>query len=1750
MKKTLLSFVAFLLATTMLLGAFASCDDSGSVPDESSSQTETEKIDTESSVSDESETTSGSNTLVESDTESDVEESETVDIEVPTPSIEGIENALIIQNAHDLKNGVNAYFTDGKRSDFALENQNMNLEYALAAYKDQLITSLTNKEGKTYIENTGDVFVRMKNGNTFYASDSSKAATANLYRLGYYMYESRFEEQLFSGGIIENSTLNMDIVGLGRQQVKVSQNEDGSQHVIVIKSTDPFLKLKNVSYTAEDYNYIKITMRASTTKMTSCAFYVWTEGKDHQTAYFSVYPDGEYHTYYVDLSRLSNYSGKVTQLRLDFESNVKENDTYDISEIALVNGSDGGAPTELGLNRSFFIYSDKLHQVIQIATNKVPTTDIDMIGVETKIAADTVDKLIVKDSSGTHTSLDDVDWSRAEYVGFDIKNAGIFGYILPVDGRGDRLEVTLDDGVYTVIQSRAPENGTINPSAYYDSEKGRYIALEGCEGVNSNANDFFMGHRIYTDTNHSFEEFIHEAENERNPLSAEHFVISTKESSYIATYTCPACGYVSDENMLVCKSCSETVTFTVNANMYYIGYEPLRGIYQFYIPEESFSGPFFSYPNKHINLTFQITGDDVDRSIYLMSLGTKNGQLECAALLDENKMLLPVPLEVGKNFSEGSGERNLWNVEDHVYSETVFPMVIKAGSKDKYTLLNLYQNWGQYPLKQVSWIQFYAPYYHLSTGVTETNCIVPYYSCKNARGLGTLPDHRAMSAPLWAGQPQHTSGGSHRWLIYTDKNGVYSASENTRDTIDSYGPVYADVYMDFLSDDGNIKVSYTHTEFPQTDENRAFYEMKYEILGDVSFADFARDFGFYDVSDNDAKGDYINVGYLNEKNESVIVDAAKGEESNKYVLGDKCPYFSFFNMPDWDRESTSAEGYVNLSFLVYDYEIVIDGQKTDTHLAIVNENNRVRLTLDLGEVTLKAGDSFTINAIVMPWGSQETVYDSDEIAGDQNVRDVRTNTLLNPLTPYALENCETMESVFVPKLRSTNGKDATFTLKGGQNNVAVRVYGFRKLTVPKIQELVDGEWVDYNVSSAYAPDRFGNGFYYDGYSVHYDGDGTFSYAFIVPMDYTDADGRTFRVRADEDFDRWPRELPKIETEEFELPLDLYLDANALYTGMKNHLGKNVEKVVLSADASYTGVFSNGSLEAYFDAFAGDGGKTTTGQYFVVKYRIPETNPNPYPYLEIFTSTTDMTKAGRSFQLGTGFINDGKWHTLVVDLAAWNRDTFKPDENGDYRAQYLRLDVFNEKYPQGNSIDFAYVGMHHDLNEIFALNEDLNEILVVTEKNKLTTYDAKGNVISNPSEEKPQDPTEGFNIYYPSSELAQKAINSGGGHSGKTVTSADGKYVTIFHDTDTERARIESYFNVFKGNEQVTGQYLVLRYRASKRCGELEFYCSTESSGAASGQNFGLNAANRMFQTDGEWHNAVIDLSKVLPDTFKPNANGEYVAKYLRMDLFNFDQPSTNEYYVDIAYIGMTSSYEDAIGHAENSFFYDGSAAINATTGKALESESGESGSATTSTPDYLTYYDATALISAANAPGNGHLGAEELIENGACARFHLCTDQSKTEAVRRESYFSLLKDNADLTGQYLVIKYRAPEQVGSLQVYASTENKGASDNGGSTSITKEKNLFLGDNEWHVVVLDLSHCIRTYTPSSGKYYAKHLRIDLFNFDKVPEAGTETYVDLAYIGTTDDYTKILGKDASVANLIVYDGAATTVVPNVKK
>ncbi len=1092
MKKTRL--FSLLLAGLLLTSALTSC--------------KTPKNDEPADTNAPTATETTQNTT-ETDKETETEEETMVQLEG--------DHALLISNAAKLANGVQAYYTDADRKGYRVENLGMTLDYSLAPHKQQDVSTLQNKNGGLYLQNTMRVFIKTESGKTYYATTTGQDARVNIYRLGYYYYDVHF---------LESDFVNPD------------------------KSSD----------------------------------------------------------------KLS-----------------------------------------LTLDRTMHTFPDKLHQELHIVAYE-DTDKLSEIGMITEIAADTVQKLIVKDKNGTHVSLDGIDWTSAEYVGFDIKNAGIFGYILPYDGQSGSITVELKGSFYIITQTATPEGGRINAP------------------TGDTANDFRMGQRLYTDESHDFDAFLEEAYCERNPLGEENILIDEGKMARGALFK---------------------------------GYDALRGVYRITMKGPgSFNEPYYNTANLHYNASFALKGDDRNRSLYIMTY-TPSGFLECAALLDANNTMLPVKLEVSKNFSEN--EEPIYNCGDQSYGEVFFPVKLEAGAEDYLTVLNLYQNWGQYPLKQLSSIGFYQPYYHLSTGVTETNCISPWH--KIGQDYSTLPDHRPMSMPAscdlvnkypqYGNQPQRPNTGVHDFLQYTDSQGNYVTTEIIENRIDSAGPTYADLTRTYITGDGKIKVTYRHLEMPQTDENRTYYEIQYEVLEDISFNNFGTDFTFYSVR---SFYNHEKVGYLDHQNKSRIANVnSNPNRARTYTLGDECPYFSYFY--------SQASVYSNTAFLILDSEFIIGGELNDAKFLLRDQNRQLSLSLDLEQVTLKKGDSFKINAILLPWGGGWVTDDGKQYhaTDDTNVRLVRENSLLNRFTVTADGSCEALDSVFLPHVKSADGFSASFTLSGGCDsdkskaepiNMAVRVDGFKQLGIPVVEELVNGKWVRVALSSESSPDKAGNKATYDGCSVHYEGDGSYGYSFVTTV--TDGQPRSFRVSVEE-----PEKLPQkpIQSNKAEdvgpsnaedprleaaYAPSVYFDADDLYElviggvyGEYPSRFSGYDQVSRKEEdgVRYISLLSYNDAENLQEAYISPiNGRTEVPGIMAIKYR---TNVNG-SVAEIFTGSEGFSANGNS-RANFGLQADGEWQLLIIELD-------KKFTQFDGKAlNYMRFDYLNKNpLPQNASMDIAYI----------------------------------------------------------------------------------------------------------------------------------------------------------------------------------------------------------------------------------------------------------------------------------------------------------------------------------------------------------------------------------------------------------------------------------------------------------------------------
>ena len=1448
-------FLALVIALMMILALLAGCNSSGGeteVTTEKSTESESLGDNTPEDVTDES-TEGTTEKQTHANTEDNTEETTEAVIEGP--------HEQLITTADDLANSVQGGYTNGNWREFDMSNQNMSLRYVLSRDRDQQVAYIKNSQGVSYIENTMDVFVKMTDGYTTYASRSTTDSLVNIYNFGQYYYDFRMQWQNFANGleIVNETEIALEytqINGLSKPQIN-----DGVMSFYVKSFSDPYIVFsRSLDIDGSLATHVQITMKVDCADSMSFFFIADDMSAFNSSAHsiFEVIPDGEFHTYTVPIGSYN----KITGLRLDINNGKAKEEIFEISSVKLVKAEENGIP-DIKLENVFHTYSDKLHHEIHIATyNEV--TDVAEVGIKTEIAADTVSKLIVKDKNGTHESLNGVDWASVECVGFDVTDAGVIGFILPVDETTGTIKVTLEDGKYVIIYSRAPENNTLAATEGTPSSKPGTVA--------GNTNDFYMGQRIYTDESHSFDELLRQTEIERNPLGAKNIKVSTAYS----------------------------------ANASFLGYDAIRGCYEFWVGYNKMST---EYPNRQFNLNFTIKSDDYERICYIVA-GNDNGASPWGVLMDENLLQLPVNVQLWKNFTDG--DETLFNVLDERYQEAIVPVISPVGEAKTYNLLSVYYNWGNFPVKQLSSIQYGAPYYHVVTGLVETNCMVPWRYTQTPDVPNRLPDHRPMSAPEWPGNIQHTQAGCHNFNDYV---------EVKEQIIHSYGPTYIDLEMIYSNDD--YTVTYHHIEMPQTDENRTYYTIDYVFDRDTTFKDFKNSFSFYWVSSFESLVDFAQFGYVDENGESQLGRFDELPENTVfYKLGEK-PYVSLFDLDHLN--------YCNVSFIISDYSVVLEGAKSDIDLLgrFNKGGSSVALTLDLGDVTFKAGDTVSLDIILMPWGSEQSDYSGNIYAPDQNVRDARENTVLNPIVITPESDCEVVESSYVPMAKTTNGHSATFTISGGKQNehkipyrdegynVAVRIDGFKELGVPVVQQLIDGEWVDYVLSSATNLDKGGHGAHYDGYGVHYNEDGTHSYSFVVSMD--DATAKTFRISLLEDFEKFPWIIVDDATLVTETPFNVFKDAN----GFAGSLFKGWFSRVTTAEeggVSYVSLYAHPTYnESQMERTFKNNEGITTGQYVFFKYRLPKDNKLQDVVVDFFASTVnERAVTGDGFAFDDEIICDGNWHVIVVDVSSFGKSTIIPEADGTYKLKHVRLDPINGINDTTHRIDFAFFAIHDDLDEIldFCKEAGDDEVIFATGRGSETISTSGGNAGDEEGTEEETTTEETAPtletpfLFSATPDKLSGVVEKGWFSSVSKGEENDVSFMSFSAHSSKGESQIKNIVVNTDGRE--TGQYLILKYRSIvadelKSNVILQFFTSTVNEKAMAGDSFEL--VDQVI-SDGEWHVIVLDVSSYRKNSIAPDENGAYKLKHLRFDPVNGINDTNHR--IDIAYIALHNDLDEIL----------------------------------------------------------------------------------------------------------------------------------------------------------------------------------------------------------------------------------------------
>ena len=587
-----------------------------------------------------------------------------------------------------------------------------------------------------------------------------------------------------------------------------------------------------------------------------------------------------------------------------------------------------------------------------------------------------------------------------------------------------------------------------------------------------------FGSRVYTDSAHAFDGIRAANAEENNPLTAAEITVSGDGASFV-------------------------------------GYDRLRGYYVCKI-DGSWFAPAGEYPNRKFIEKITVNAPDERKVFFYIN---SDYPLEGAAITDENDMLMPIGTQVSKNFAH-EHEEPVYDPDDKMYGDTIFPIVTTKNKPLTFSVVNVYENWGNYLAKQISSISYYVAYYHLSSGVRETNCIAPYYATylnKDEMGSWILPDFRGASCD---GQynPADGSTDSQQRNTVGAMNGVSNGTALTAEGADlgvyqgseiiSAGLTYADLKYSYISKTGDYKYSYRHVEMPQTDESRTYYTIEMEFLKATTFNQSS--FSFFSFDTRVAGFTYANAAYLDESGnpQEVTIDSKKlastssiiNKWSDKaYKLHKGGSYFAFYN------GTAGNEEFGNFGLIVQSSSWTHDGVTEELDLAFYNSRiqrggkyvNRGSLTVG-EDWAFPAGATVTLNVILLPFGARQWQENYD------NVKKVYQDSVVNKIQAEASRGI-VLEDAFVPTVRAL-GDVAQFTLSGGatelnENGViyAVKVTGFNKLGKLKVEKLNDaGEWETVELASE-------SGF--DGYGVKYE-NGTAEYSFVTTKTTADA---TYRV---------------------------------------------------------------------------------------------------------------------------------------------------------------------------------------------------------------------------------------------------------------------------------------------------------------------------------------------------------------------------------------------------------------------------------------------------------------------------------------------------------------------------------------------------------------------------------------------------------------------------------------------------------------
>lgn len=509
------------------------------------------------------------------------------------------------------------------------------------------------------------------------------------------------------------------------------------------------------------------------------------------------------------------------------------------------------------------------------------------------------------------------------------------------------------------------------------------------------------------------------------------------------------------------------------------GWDPASGLYvvePLYLPKDFSFQENYDHPDRIISTELEIRNPGPDAVTLPIHSRTGIGSTEAGLWTDAAGFPLPNPVFVSKNFG---GEME--EPDDTAYGDMITTLTIPAGQKFRGQLHQLFQNWGSCPIKQVSFIRFFLPYWHLSTGVQETTCFnLPWMAWPGA--VLSIPDFRPMNGPMMKGQPNHECVQLPGFLTY-DENRVRPSHERT--IFESISPNLTRFTMHFRSTDGAARIRAEVTEIPQQDQMRTFVKLRYDWESPVEIRGDARmDLRLLNIHERLRFEKLLWTGPNGKVSEAEVKDGPS------FVLGasvgGEAPWLQ--SEPLWQAplgEKENPKVRIATVVLLRGFRAKLGGQEIMAPTVSGKVGPRGVnwwLTAPLEKLALQAGDYVDMDLMLMPYGEPAP---EGELARQEQKRYALGRPLVAAVTLGKKERD-------FPARLVAEGEACAFSLEGGVGVVPVTVRGFSGRLLPLLWK--DGKWAA------------GGTDWRREYQVDGDGNDRYRFTFLLPVENGKSEG--------------------------------------------------------------------------------------------------------------------------------------------------------------------------------------------------------------------------------------------------------------------------------------------------------------------------------------------------------------------------------------------------------------------------------------------------------------------------------------------------------------------------------------------------------------------------------------------------------------------------------------------------------------------